>query len=116
MARSTTSPCTITRSRTTRSPRSRTLDRTDAAWAQHGARRSRLAATRISGAASVAIGVLTPEDVHPECPVLDIPPHATGSYAVVWWLSVFFGVASAVINLPIVEKPVVRAAAAPASA
>ena len=33
---------------------------------------------------------------------------ATGSYNVVWWLSVFFGVASAVINLPIVEKPVVR--------
>jgi MFS family permease len=33
---------------------------------------------------------------------------ATGSYNIVWWLSVFFGVASAVINLPIVEKPVVR--------
>jgi MFS family permease len=33
---------------------------------------------------------------------------ATGSYDVVWWLSVFFGVASAVINLPIVEKPVAR--------
>ena len=39
---------------------------------------------------------------------------ATGSYDVVWWLSVFFGVASAVINLPIVEKPVARAALAPA--
>ena len=39
---------------------------------------------------------------------------STGSYNIVWWLSVFFGVASAVINLPIVEKPVVRAA--PASA
>ena len=38
----------------------------------------------------------------------------TGSYAVVWWLSVFFGVASAVINLPIVEKPVVRTATATA--
>jgi MFS family permease len=38
----------------------------------------------------------------------------TGSYNLVWWLSVFFGVASAVINLPIVEKPVARAAAAPA--
>jgi predicted MFS family arabinose efflux permease len=33
---------------------------------------------------------------------------ATGSYNIVWWLSVFFGVASAVINLPIVEKPVQR--------
>ena len=32
----------------------------------------------------------------------------TGSYDVVWWLSVFFGVASALINLPIVEKPVTR--------
>jgi MFS family permease len=32
----------------------------------------------------------------------------TGSYDFVWWLSVFFGVASALINLPIVEKPVVR--------
>jgi MFS family permease len=31
---------------------------------------------------------------------------ATGSYNPVWWLSVFFGVASALINLPIVEKPV----------
>jgi MFS family permease len=39
---------------------------------------------------------------------------ATGSYDVVWWLSVFFGVASAVINLPIVEKPVARPAAAAA--
>jgi predicted MFS family arabinose efflux permease len=38
----------------------------------------------------------------------------TGSYNVVWWLSVFFGVASAIINLPIVEKPVVRPAGAPA--
>jgi MFS family permease len=31
-----------------------------------------------------------------------------GSYDPVWWLSVFFGVLSALINLPIVEKPVVR--------
>ena len=38
----------------------------------------------------------------------------TGSYDSVWWLSVLFGVLSALINLPIVEKPVVRAAAAPA--
>jgi MFS family permease len=33
-----------------------------------------------------------------------------GTYNPVWWLSVAFGVASAVINLPIVEKPVSRAA------
>jgi len=32
----------------------------------------------------------------------------TGSYDAVWWLSVVFGVLSAVINLPIVEKPVAR--------
>src|SRR4029077_20023960 len=38
----------------------------------------------------------------------------TGSYDAVWWLSVLFGLLSAVINLPIVEKPVVRAAAVPA--
>lgn len=38
----------------------------------------------------------------------------TGSYDIVWWLSVFFGVASAIINLPIVEKPVARSAAATA--
>lgn len=38
----------------------------------------------------------------------------TGSYDVIWWLSVFFGVASAIINLPIVEKPVGRSAAATA--
>lgn len=38
----------------------------------------------------------------------------TGSYDAVWWLSVLFGVLSAVINLPIVEKPVQRLAAASA--
>ncbi len=38
----------------------------------------------------------------------------TGSYDLVWWLSVLFGLLSAVINLPIVEKPVVRTAAAAA--
>jgi predicted MFS family arabinose efflux permease len=38
----------------------------------------------------------------------------TGSYELVWWLSVLFGVLSAVINLPIVEKPVARPAMAPA--
>jgi MFS family permease len=32
-----------------------------------------------------------------------------GSYTAIWWLSVLFGVLSALINLPIVEKPVVRA-------
>jgi predicted MFS family arabinose efflux permease len=30
----------------------------------------------------------------------------TGSYDVIWWSGVFFGIASALINLPIVEKPV----------
>jgi MFS family permease len=38
----------------------------------------------------------------------------TGSYNAIWWLSVLFGVLSALINLPIVEKPVARMAAAPA--
>jgi MFS family permease len=38
----------------------------------------------------------------------------TGSYDAVWWLSVLFGVLSGLINLPIVEKPVARMAAAPA--
>jgi MFS family permease len=38
-----------------------------------------------------------------------------GSYDVVWWLSIALGVASAVINLPIVEKPVVRPAASAAA-
>jgi predicted MFS family arabinose efflux permease len=32
----------------------------------------------------------------------------TGSYDAIWWLSVLFGLLSAVINLPIVEKPVAR--------
>jgi MFS family permease len=32
----------------------------------------------------------------------------TGSYDVVWWLAILFGVLSALINLPIVEKPVQR--------
>jgi len=35
----------------------------------------------------------------------------TGSYDMVWWLSILFGVLSALINMPIVEKPVARAAA-----
>jgi len=38
----------------------------------------------------------------------------TGSYNVVWWLSVMFGVLSALINLPIIEKPVDRFATASA--
>src|SRR5580704_17781475 len=38
----------------------------------------------------------------------------TGSYTVVWWLAILFGVLSALINLPIVEKAVERPAAAPA--
>jgi len=36
----------------------------------------------------------------------------TGSYNVVWWLSVLLGVISAIINLPIIEQPVGRAAEA----
>jgi MFS family permease len=36
----------------------------------------------------------------------------TGSYDIVWWLAVAFGLLSAVINLPIEEKPVLRAAPA----
>lgn len=39
---------------------------------------------------------------------------AFGSYIVVWWLSVALGIASALINLPIVEKPVERAVPQPA--
>ena len=38
----------------------------------------------------------------------------TGSYDLVWWLAILFGVLSALINLPIVEKPVARARAVPA--
>jgi len=38
----------------------------------------------------------------------------TGSYDMVWWLSILLGLLSAVINLPIVEKPVERAAPAAA--
>jgi MFS family permease len=36
----------------------------------------------------------------------------TGSYTLVWWLSVVLGLASAAINLPIVEKPAPRIAQA----
>lgn len=39
---------------------------------------------------------------------------AFGSYIVVWWLSVALGIASALINLPIVEKPVERMVPQPA--
>ena len=37
-----------------------------------------------------------------------------GSYTPIWWLSILFGVLSALINLPIVERPVERAVAQPA--
>jgi MFS family permease len=36
---------------------------------------------------------------------------SSGSYEIVWWLSVALGLASAAINLPIEERPVYRAAA-----
>jgi predicted MFS family arabinose efflux permease len=39
---------------------------------------------------------------------------STGSYNLIWWLSIFFGIASAIINLPIVEQPVARPAPAAA--
>jgi hypothetical protein len=38
----------------------------------------------------------------------------TGSYDLVWRLAILFGVLSALINLPIVEKPVARMAPLPA--
>ena len=38
----------------------------------------------------------------------------TGSYDAVWWLGVLFGLLSAIINLPIVEKPIERPVLAPA--
>jgi MFS family permease len=38
----------------------------------------------------------------------------TGSYDVVWWVAIALGVISALVNLPIVEKPVARMAAAAA--
>jgi MFS family permease len=37
-----------------------------------------------------------------------------GSYTPIWWLSILFGVLSALINLPIVEQPVARLVAQPA--
>ncbi|MCX7315785.1 MAG: MFS transporter, partial [Hyphomicrobiales bacterium] len=36
----------------------------------------------------------------------------TGSYIVVWWLSIALGIISALINLPISETAVVRPATA----
>jgi len=33
---------------------------------------------------------------------------STGSYHAMWLLSIFFGVFSALVNLPIVETPVIR--------
>jgi MFS family permease len=38
----------------------------------------------------------------------------THSYSAVWWLAILFGVLSALINLPIVEKPVQRLVVVPA--
>jgi predicted MFS family arabinose efflux permease len=39
----------------------------------------------------------------------------TGSYDVIWWGGVLFGVLSALINLPIIEKPVPRPVATAAA-
>ncbi len=39
----------------------------------------------------------------------------TGSYDIIWWLAILLGILSAVINLPIAEKPVARPAAAAAA-
>ena len=39
---------------------------------------------------------------------------ATGSYMIVWWLSIGFGIFSALVNMPIVEKPVKSAQPFPA--
>jgi predicted MFS family arabinose efflux permease len=36
----------------------------------------------------------------------------TGSYNAIWWTSIVLGIISALVNLPIVEKPVARLAAA----
>jgi MFS family permease len=38
----------------------------------------------------------------------------TGSYDVIWWLAILLGVMSALINLPIVERPAPRLSAVPA--
>jgi predicted MFS family arabinose efflux permease len=38
----------------------------------------------------------------------------TGSYDLIWWISILLGLLSAAINLPIKETPVVRPAAATA--
>jgi len=38
----------------------------------------------------------------------------TGSYDLVWWLSIGFCIMSGLVNLPIVEKPVTRAIPVPA--
>ena len=38
----------------------------------------------------------------------------SGSSNAVWWLAIAFGILSAIINMPIVERPAARLAAAPA--
>jgi predicted MFS family arabinose efflux permease len=38
----------------------------------------------------------------------------TGSYDVIWYLTILLGFFAAAVNLPIVEKPVARPVAAPA--
>jgi predicted MFS family arabinose efflux permease len=38
----------------------------------------------------------------------------TGSYDTIWWVSILLAFLSAVVNLPIVEKPVQRLAPVPA--
>lgn len=40
----------------------------------------------------------------------------TGSYDVVWWIAIALGMAAALLNLPVNEQPIRRAAANPAGA
>jgi predicted MFS family arabinose efflux permease len=39
---------------------------------------------------------------------------ATGSYDIVWWLAIALGVFAALVNLPVRETPILRAAPQPA--
>jgi hypothetical protein len=39
---------------------------------------------------------------------------ATGSYDIVWWISIALGVFAALANLPVREGPIARTAAQPA--
>ncbi|MCA3676165.1 MAG: MFS transporter, partial [Methylobacterium sp.] len=89
---------------------------TGVSWAAEMATRRRMAADAAEPddlVSAIALDTMTNSTTRAVGPFLGgVLFEKTGSYDVVWWLSIALGVASALINLPIREKPAPRLAMA----